>query len=76
MPEFQLGDRVEIADGVLKGEPATIIADVDGVWTWTDSTGTTVLIRFDRKDAVLGPEKGDAVLRDYWEYVESLRKIS
>ena len=69
---MRLGSRVEIIDGVLRGERATITTypnsnkwrDRDAVW-----------IRFDNDGAVYGREKGFAVLSQQWYEIDRLRLI-
>jgi hypothetical protein len=74
--DFQLGDQVELTDGVLAGEKARIVTDEEGLWyTNEPEWGEEVYIQFDRKDAHLGQDKGFAILRNRWGSVEALRKI-
>jgi hypothetical protein len=70
--QVKIGQRVEIIDGLLKGERATIIDPgdgqyIDGDWVW---------IKFDRDEAHLGPEQGYAILSAGWYEIDRLKPIN
>ncbi len=64
------GDRVEIIDGVLRGERAI----VEQVGTAFNGWNGFVFIRFD-KDGTHLPDKGQAVLSPQWMEVERLKVV-
>lgn len=69
---FNIGDRVAIADGVLQGEPATIVANPENGEHFDDGC---YWIKFNRDNARLGREKGNAILSQQWFEAERLTAI-
>jgi hypothetical protein len=69
---MSIGQRVEIVDGVLKGEKATVVPHPgDGRHVY----GGYVWIKFDRDNVHLGREQGYAILSQQWFEIERLRTI-
>lgn len=74
---MQLGDHVELTDGVLRGEKARIVPDEEGNWHQNDEDwGEEVYIQYDRKGAHCGQEQGFAILNNIWMPVETLKVIN
>ncbi len=67
---MEKGNRVEITNGVLRGEKAT----VEQVGTAFNGWNGFVFIRFDKDGAHL-PEKGQAVLSPQWMEVSRLKVV-
>jgi hypothetical protein len=72
--QVKIGQRVEISDGVLKGERATITAHPQ-TGQYMDKDGF-VWLTFERHNARLGREKGYAILSPQWFEIERLRPIN
>lgn len=69
------GQRVEIIDGVLKGEKATIEIHPKTGSHIREAGWAIVWIRFDRDGMQLGTDQGRAILKPTWMDIGRLRSI-